>query len=294
MLAKTIDLVRQARSKGVAVGAFNTYDLELTRGIVAAAEQLQQPIILQLGMQSIKSYGEPLVAATLASARVARVPVGLNLDHCSDLDMIERCLAWGFSAALADGSRLPFAENIAFTRQAVTLAERYNAAIEAELGYLAGTEDGVTVAIREASLTDPDQAREFVERTGAALLAVSIGNVHGYTPDVPLLDFERLARISACVDVPLVLHGASGIGKESIQNTVLRGIAKLNVNTDVRSAFVQALAAWGTRVGPEPDLRKKGHDLLDVMQEASAAATSVASQIIRICNFLETDSSSNA
>lgn len=289
MLINTIDLVQQARGRGIAIGAFNTYDLELTRGIVTAAEQLQQPIILQLGVQSIKAYGEPLVAATVAAARVAKVPVALNLDHCSDLAVIEQCLAWGFSSALADGSRLPFADNVAFTKRAVALASRYNTAIEAELGYLAGTEDGITVAQREASLTDPGQAREFIEQTGAALLAVSIGNVHGHTPNPPALDFERLAQVAAQVDVPLVLHGASGIGKEGIQHAIRLGIAKLNVNTEVRSAFVHAIAGWGMRVGSKPDLRKKGHDLLDLMQEASTAAESAAKQIIRISSFLETN-----
>lgn len=287
MLINTIDLVRQAHRRGVAAVAFNTYDLELTRGIVAAAEQLQQPIILQLGVQSLKTYGEPLVAATVTAARVAQVPVALNLDHCSDLDVIEQCLAWGFSSALADGSRLSFADNVAFTRRAVVLAARYSATIEAELGYLAGTEDGVTVAQREASLTDLTQAREFIEQTGAALLAISIGNVHGYTPTPPSLDFERLTQIEALVNVPLVLHGASGIGKEGIQHAIRLGIAKLNVNTEVRSAFVKAIANWGTRVGPDPDLLKKGHDLLDLMQEASTAAGSVAAQMIRISTFLE-------
>ncbi len=287
MLINTIDLVLQARRRGVAVVGFNTYDLELTHGIVAAAESLQQPIILQLGVQSIKVYGEPLIVATVAAARAARIPVGLNLDHCSDLDMIEQCLSLGFSAALADGSRLPFADNVAFTRRAVTLAARYNAAIEAELGYLAGTEDGITVAEREASLTDPKQAREFVQQTGASLLAVSIGNVHGYTPNPPSLEFERLVQIEAQVDVPLVLHGASGIGKEGIQHAIGLGIAKLNVNTEVRSAFVKAIANWGLHVGPKPDLRKKGHDLLDLMQEASTAARIVAEQTIRISSFLE-------
>lgn len=289
MLVPTINLVKQAYDKKIAIAAFNTYNLELTRAIINAAEQLQQPVILQLGVASIKAYGEPLVVATAAAARVAHVPVALHLDHCSDLDLIEQCLASGASSALADGSRLPFDENIAFTRQAVTLASHYGATIEAELGYLAGTEDGVTVEAREASLTDPGQASEFIEKTGATLLAVSIGNVHGYTPNPPSLDFARLAQIDARVDVPLVLHGASGIPQEQIQRAIQQGIAKLNVNTEVRTAFVQAIANWGMHIGPELDLRKKGHDLLDLMQEAITASTSVVAHTIRVCSLLEQD-----
>jgi tagatose 1,6-diphosphate aldolase GatY/KbaY len=286
MLVKTIDLVREARRRGVAIGAFNTYNLELTRAIVKAAETLNQPIILQLGVPSLKADGEPVAMATLAAARVAGVPVAVHLDHCPDIGLIERCFAWGFSSALADGSRLPFAENIAFTRRAVDLAAQYGSVIEAELGYLAGTEDGVTVEEVEASLTNPTKAHQFIAETGAALLAVSIGNVHGYTPNPPPLDFERLAQVAAQVDMPLVLHGASGISKEDIQRAIRIGIAKLNINTEVRSAFLRAIASWGMRVGPEPDLRRKGQDLLDLMQEAISAAEGVVASTIRTCSLL--------
>src|SRR5207253_4796770 len=286
MLANTIDLVQEARSRGVAIAAFNTYNLELTRAIVEATEKLSQPVILQLGVPAIQAGGEPLALATLAAARVASVPVAVPLDHCPDMSLIEARFAWGFSSALADGSRLPFAENIAFTKRAVELAARYGGTIESELGYLAGTEDGLTVEEIESSLTDPTQAHEFITTTGAAMLAVSIGNVHGYVPVSPPLDFERLAQIAAQVDVPLVLHGASGISREDIQRAIRMGIAKLNINTEVRTAFLRAIASWGVRIGPEPDLRKKGQDLLDLMQEAMAAAQDVVEQTIRTCTFL--------
>jgi ketose-bisphosphate aldolase len=286
MLVNTLELVQEARRKGMAIGAFNTYNLELTRAIVAAAEKLHSPIILQLGVPSIRAGGTPLAVATLAAARVAQVPAAVHLDHCADMGLIEQCFAWGFSSALADGSRLPFAENLAFTRKAVDIATRYGGTIEAELGYLAGTEDGVTIEEVESSLTDPLQAREFVAETGAAMLAVSIGNVHGYVPNPPALDFERLAQVATQVDAPLVLHGASGIAKTELQQAIRMGIAKLNINTEVRTAFLKAIAGWGVRVGPEPDLRKKGQDLLDLMQEAMAAAERVVEQTIRTCSFL--------
>jgi len=286
MLVNTLELVQEARRRGVAIGAFNTYNLELTQAIVAAAEKLSAPIILQLGVQSLRSSGEPLAVATLAAARVAQVPVAVHLDHCPDMGLIERCFAWGLSSALADGSRLPFAENIAFTRRAVELATRYGGAIESELGYLAGTEDGVTVEEVESCLTNPALAQEFIAATGAAMLAVSIGNVHGYVPNPPPLDFERLAQIVAEVDVPLVLHGASGIPGGDIQRAISMGIAKLNINTEVRTAFLRAIAGWGVRVGPEPNLREKGQDLLDLMQEAISTAEGVVEQTIRTCSFL--------
>ena len=286
MLVKTIEVVQEARHRGVAIGAFNTYNLELTRAIVETAEALSQPIILQLGVSAIKAGGEPLALATLAAARIARVPVAVHLDHCSNMSLIEQCFDWGFSSALADGSHLPYAENMAFTRQAVEVATRFDGTIEAELGYLAGTEDGVTVEEVESSLTDPMQAHEFVVESGAALLAVSIGNVHGYIPNPPPLDFERLAQVLTQVKVPLVLHGASGMVKEDIQRAISMGIAKLNINTEVRTAFLKAIAAWGVRVGGNPDPRKKGHDLLDLMQEAIASTQEVVESTIQTCSLL--------
>ncbi len=286
MLVNTLELVQEARLKRIAIAAFNTYNLELTQAIVAAAEQLYSPIILQLGVPSIRAGGTALALATLAAAQVAQVPVAVHLDHCPDMGVIEQCFAWGFSSALADGSRLPFAENLAFTRRAVDIATHYGGKIEAELGYLAGTEDGVTVEAVASSLTDPLLAREFVAETGAAMLAVSIGNVHGYVPNPPSLHFERLTQVASQVDVPLVLHGASGITKAEVQQAIHMGIAKLNINTEVRTAFLKAIAGWGVRVGPEPDVRKKGQDLLDLMQEAMAAAERVVEQTIRTCRFL--------
>jgi tagatose 1,6-diphosphate aldolase GatY/KbaY len=168
----------------------------------------------------------------------------------------------------------------------VELAVRYGGTIESELGYLAGTEDGVTVEEVESSLTDPAQAHEFIAETGAAMLAVSIGNVHGYVPNPPPLDFARLAQVAAQVDVPLVLHGASGISKEDIQQAIRMGIAKLNINTEVRTVFLRAIARWGVHVGLEPDPAKKGQDLLDVMQVAIAAAEGVVASTIRTCSLL--------
>jgi tagatose 1,6-diphosphate aldolase GatY/KbaY len=286
MLANTLELVSEARRRGVAVGAFNTYSLELTQAILQAAEQLTQPVILQLGVASVKTHGESLVRATVIAAQRAKVPVAVHLDHCADRGMIEQCLSWGCSSALADGSHLSFAENVAFTRDAVTLASSYHATIEAELGYLAGTEDGVTAEAVKASLTDPEQAREFVTATGASMLAVAIGNVHGYTPNPPPLDFSLLSQIASWVDVPLILHGVSGLSKENVQRAISLGVAKINVNTEVRTAFLSAIAAWGQRVGPTPDVRQKGQDWFDLMREAIAAAQKVVAEHIQTAALL--------
>ncbi len=283
MLASTLDLVQHAHKRSMAIAAINTYNLELTQAIIHAAEQHSQPVIIQLGVPVVKAYGAALIVATIAMAQSARVPIALHLDHCKDLALINQCLSWGCSSALADGSHLALAENTAMARQAVKWAAPYNATIEAELGYLAGTEDGVTVEEVAASLTNPQQAHDFVAQTGVAMLAVAIGNVHGYVPNPPPLDFTRLEQIATQVDVPLVLHGASGVSKEELRRAIKLGVAKVNVNTEVRTAFLQAIAGWGQRVGPQVDVRRKGHDMLDMAQEAMSAAEAVIAEIIETC-----------
>ena len=287
MLEKTLELVYEARRHGRAIAAFNTYSLELTQAILQAAEGLAQPVILQLGVASVKVMGEGLVRATVIAAQQASIRASVHLDHCTDLDLIERCLSWGCSSALADGSHLSFSENIAFTQQAIRLAAPHRASIEAELGYLAGHEDGVTVEEVKASLTDPEQAVAFVHATGVTMLAISIGNVHGYTPNPPPLDLALLTQIASQIHAPLVLHGASGLGREQVQRAISQGVAKINVNTEVRTAYLSAIAAWGQRVGPTPDLRQKGHDWFDLVGEATAAARSVIAEHIRTAAMLE-------
>jgi tagatose 1,6-diphosphate aldolase GatY/KbaY len=287
MQANTLELVSEAKRNGVAVGAFNTYSLELTQAILQAAEQLSQPVILQLGVTSVKTGGEPLVKATVMAAQRAGVPVAVHLDHCADPHMIEQCISWGCSSALADGSHLSFAENVTLTRHAVALALTHHATIEAELGYLAGTEDGITAEAVKASLTDPEQACEFVAATGVSMLAVAVGNVHGYTPHPPSLDFSLLDRIASLVNVPLVLHGASGLSKEDVQRAISLGVAKININTEVRTAFLSAIARWGQRIGSKPDVRQKGQDWFDLTGEAIAAAQMVVTDHLRIVAMID-------
>jgi tagatose 1,6-diphosphate aldolase GatY/KbaY len=168
---------------------------------------------------------------------------------------------------MADGSHLPYAENLAFTKAMTQLAHAKGAVVEAEIGRISGTEDGLSVAEKEAKMTDPIQAVEFVKATGVDALAVTIGNVHGEYKSEPRLDFDRLATIRAAVDVPLVLHGASGLPPAMINQSIQLGVCKFNVNTEVRQAYVKDLSQSLNA----PTLR----DLMEVMQSAIAAMQTV-------------------
>jgi tagatose 1,6-diphosphate aldolase GatY/KbaY len=177
-----------------------------------------------------------LMSALVACAAASPVPVCVQLDHASDLELIERALSLGAGAVMADGSRLPFARNLEWTREAVAMADRFGAQVEAELGSITGDED-VATAVAAGALTDPAEAAELAA-TGIACLAVSIGNVHGAYRHPPRLDWERLEAIRARCAVPLSLHGASGIPGTDVRRSIAAGIAKVNVNTELRERYL--------------------------------------------------------
>ncbi len=274
MLVSMTDLLAAAQAGGYAVGGFNVYNLEGVRAVLAAAEEARSPAMLQLHPAALSSGGAPLLALCLAAARAARVPLAVHLDHAAERAVIERALSEGGLSVMADGSHLPYEDNVAFSAAMIALARAHGAAVEAELGRLGGTEDGLTVAERDARLTDPTQAADFVACTGVDALAVCIGNVHGRYSGEPQLDFERLAAIRAAVTVPLVLHGASGLPEALVRRAIALGVCKLNVNTEVRAAYVGALRE-GLRANASADL-------LDLMTGAVDAMRAVVAERMRM------------
>ncbi|WP_071518548.1 class II fructose-bisphosphate aldolase [Geitlerinema sp. PCC 9228] len=273
MLVSTKDLLETAQRHGYAVGAFNMYNFEGVEAVVRAAEQLQSPAMLQMHPK-VLSYGkQPLVALFLEAARSASVPIAVHLDHSSDRNDIRMALEAGMNSVLADGSHHPYQENLTFTREMTQLAHSYGAAVEAEIGRISGTEDGLTVSEKEAKMTDPQQAGEFVRATQVDCLAVTIGNVHGKYRSEPHLDFDRLQKIRDAVSLPLVLHGASGLPAEMIARSIELGVCKFNVNTEVRQAYMDVLRSLSEQ--PEADLT-------DTMEEAMAAMEAVIAAKMRL------------
>lgn len=253
MLVPTDRLLQTARHGGYAVGAFNVYTLEGIQAVVAAAEASRSPAILQVLPKALSLVGTPLIAACLEAARRVDVPMAVHLDHCSEAETIAAALAAGIPSVMADGSHLPIDANLTFTRRMVQMAAAQGATVEAELGRLAGSEDGQRVDRREASLTDPDQAESFVTAAGVQALAVCIGNMHGTYHQPPQLDFDRLAAIAARVSVPLVLHGTSGLPDAMLTRAIDLGVCKFNVNTELRRACLAAGGAY-LSAGGAPEL----------------------------------------
>lgn len=274
MLSSTLELLETARRNVYAIGAFNVYNLEGVKAVVGAAEALESPAMLQIHPSSLKSGGSPLIALCLEAARAASVPISVHLDHSTSAAAIATALQAGMNSIMADGSHLPYSENLAFTREMTQLAHTYGAAVEAEIGRISGTEDGLSIAEKEAKMTDPDQAVEFVAATHVDALAVTIGNVHGEYQSEPRLDFARLAKIRRLIDVPLVLHGASGLPPSMISKSIELGVCKFNVNTEVRQAYLRSLKDQLNTT--------KMPDLLDLTADAIAAMQTVVSEKLQL------------
>ena len=262
------DLLREAERGGYAVGAFNCNNMEIVQAIVQAAEEERAPVIVQASQGAIKYAGLEYIYAlgSLAATR-AKVPVALHLDHGTDFPQVMRCLRIGFTSVMIDGSKLPLEQNIALTRKVVEVAGAMGVSVEGELGKIGGTEDQVKVEEKDAAFTDPEEARLFLQSTGVDSLAIAIGTAHGVYRGEPRLDFERLRRVREVAPVPIVLHGSSGVPDEAIRQAVQLGVRKVNIDTNVREAFVSALRQEMERNPKEIDPR----NLLGPAREAMTA-----------------------
>ena len=234
-------LLANAREGRYAIVAFNVILLEYAEAIVAAADEAGLPVILQVSQNAVRYHGslEPLGLACVALAQAASAPVAVHLDHATSLEICQRAAAIGFGSVMFDGSILPDEENVARTRQVVEWAHGAGLAVEAEIGIVGG-KDGRHEALAP---TTPDEARGFAEATGIDALAVQVGTSHAMTTQSAVLDLARIRELRAAVEIPLVLHGSSGVADEELAAAARAGIAKINIGTRLNVAFSQALRA---------------------------------------------------
>jgi len=236
------ELLDKAEKGGYAVGAFNCNNMEIVQAIVAAAEAENAPVIIQASQGAIKYAGlEYIVGLVHVAAENTKMPVALHLDHGTSFDQVIRCIRYGFTSVMIDGSKYPLEENIALTKKVVEIAKAVGVSTEAELGKIGGTEDDISVLDKDAMMTDPAEAKIFVEQTGVDSLAVAIGTAHGQYKFDPELDFDRLAKIRSIVNVPIVLHGSSGVPDKDIEKAISLGVSKVNIDTNIREAFVKGV-----------------------------------------------------
>ncbi|HCA7078865.1 TPA: tagatose bisphosphate family class II aldolase [Citrobacter sedlakii] len=270
-------MLRKAQREGYAVPAFNIHNLETLQVVVETAAELRSPLIVA-GTPGTFLYAgvSNIVAIAGELAKSWNHPLAIHLDHHEKREDIEQKVAAGVRSVMIDGSHLPFADNIALVKNVVDYCHRYDVSVEAELGRLGGQEDDLNVDEKDALYTHPQQAREFVAGTGIDSLAVAIGTAHGLYTAEPRLDFQRLAEIRQHVDIPLVLHGASGLPTGDIQRAISLGISKVNVATELKIAFSDALKTY---LSEHP----KANDPRHYMVPAKAAMKAVVRKVIADC-----------
>lgn len=270
-------ILEKAQKEGYAVPAFNIHNLETLQVVVEVAAEMKSPVILA-GTPGTYSYGgtDNIVAIVEALSHEHDIPLSLHLDHHEDFSDIEQKVRAGIRSAMIDGSHLSYEDNVEIVRRVVEFCHRNDVSVEAELGRLGGIEDDLVVDEKDTLYTNPDQAVDFVQRTGIDSLAVAIGTAHGLYKHEPKLDFERLAEINKVVSVPLVLHGASGLSDSDIQRAINLGVCKVNVATELKIAFSGALKAYFEENPDAEDPRK-------YMKPAKEAMKEVVRKVIRVC-----------
>lgn len=241
-LIRSTKLLLSAQSDGYAIGAFCAENMEMVQAIAEAAGELDSPVIIQTTPSTIAHANADMYQAMVnITAQKVPVPVVMHLDHGNTLELCKKAIEAQYTSVMIDGSTLPFEENVALSRKVVDIAKPESIPVEAELGTIGGKEDDHEVSDKDALYTDPNKAKEFVAHTGIQSLAVAIGTAHGFYKLQPKLDFDRLQEIRKAVDVPLVLHGASGVPDESIRQAVKMGICKVNYATELRVAFTNGV-----------------------------------------------------
>lgn len=239
-LVNTKEMLLDAQKNEYAVGAFNVENMEMVMAVVSAAEETKSPVIMQTTPSTVKYADfDYFYANVKVAAQKANVPVAIHLDHGNSFELAMKAYRTGYTSIMIDGSHGSFEENISLTKSVVDVCKNGNVPVEAELGKVGGKEDDLDGG--DGGYTDPSQAKEFVERTGADSLAISIGTAHGVYKGEPKLDLNRLSQIREVVDIPLVLHGTSGVPDEVVTECVNRGICKVNYATDLRIAFTKGV-----------------------------------------------------
>lgn len=233
-------MLKQAEEAGYGIAAFNMIDYNSARAIVDGANELAAPVIVQVSVKTIKLWGHKAIADWVHHlAAGTDVPVALHLDHCKDLDVIRRCIDAGWTSVMFDGSELPFAENIAATQKAYDLARSAGVGLEAELGAIGGTEDDKFVAEDAAILADVDECITFCRTfPELAVFAPAIGTAHGFYKGEPKIAYDRLERIKSEIDIPIALHGGTGLSEEQFHRCISSGCAKVNISTMHKQQFI--------------------------------------------------------
>lgn len=276
-LVNTKEMLLNAQKEKYAVPAFNIHNLETVQVVVETAAEMRSPVIIAGTPGTFDYAGRDYIQAIAeTAARKYDIPIALHLDHHENFDDIKTSIDLGTKSVMIDASHFTFEENIRLVKQVVEYAHANGVTVEAELGRLGGQEDDLIVDEKDSLFTNPVAAKEYVERTGIDSLAVAIGTAHGLYKSEPNLDFQRLAEIEKLVDIPLVLHGASGVSVEDVRKAITLGVCKVNIATELKIPFSNALRKYLVENPEANDPRK-------YMTPAKAAMREVVIEKIKMC-----------
>lgn len=237
-------MLAAASEGGYAVGAFNILDYNSTKAVVRAAEDVKAPVIIQTSAKTVIFWGcSAIISWVKELIEQTSVPVALHLDHCKDLQLIADCIEAGWSSVMIDASSRPFEENLALSKQVVTMARPKNITVEAELGAIVGVEDDIHVKEQDSHLADPQQAIRFCQEVEPDCFAPAIGTAHGVYKGEPKIAYNLLEEIASKTDVPLALHGGTGLADEVFRKCISLGCAKVNISTQLKYAFIDGFVA---------------------------------------------------
>lgn len=237
-------ILAAARQSGYGVGAFNILDYNSARAVVRAAEQLSAPVIVQTSVKTVKFWSAPAIASWMRQlAANSPVPVALHLDHCATLEVIESCIAAGWTSVMIDASSKPFEENLGLTKKVLEMAVPAGVGVEAELGEIGGVEDDMKVAEEDAHLVDPEKALVFCQMP-LAVFAPAIGTAHGMYKSAPKIAFDRLELLFRRTSMPFALHGGTGLSEDVFQRCIKLGCAKVNISTQLKHSFIDAFVEY--------------------------------------------------
>ncbi|RAS73201.1 class II fructose-bisphosphate aldolase [Priestia endophytica] len=275
-LLSTTPMLEKARANKHGIVAFNVHSFDSIFWVLEAAAELKSPVILQTTVGTVKSLGaKNIVEAAKAASEHYNIPTGLHLDHCTDFNVIKEAIRAGYTSVMIDASMHPFAENVKRTKEVMELAKSLGVNVEAELGKVGGVEDDIVVNDEDAQKAVPKECKLFIEQTGVPTLAPAIGTAHGIYKGKPDIDFDLIADIATTVDVPLVLHGGSAVPEEDVRRCVSLGMAKVNVSTELKNAYSEAIRR---HFEMDPD----SLDPRAYLQKAKEAAKEMAKSKIRM------------
>ena len=239
-LVTTEKMLCNAQKNGYAIGAFNVENMEMAQAVIAAAEELQAPVILQTTPSTVNYASLPLYFANIAAlAKESCIPIAIHLDHGNSFSLCARALRAGYTSVMIDGSKLPLEENIILTKQVANMCAAAGVPVEGEIGRVGGKEDDTESA--DMGYTIPEEAVRFEKESGLFSMAVGVGTAHGFYTETPVLNKELISTLRGMLCSPMVLHGASGLSQEDIRDCIRRGICKVNFATELRAAFTQGV-----------------------------------------------------